>query len=498
MVHAAIAIIGGGFGGICAAIKLIESGCDDLLIFEKAGSFGGTWRDNTYPGCACDIPSHLYSFSFAQDAGWTRTFAPQPEILAYIHRVASRYGLEGKTAFNTAITAATWSETENRWHLVAADGRRFTARVVIAATGLLHVPQTPALPGLETFVGPTFHSARWRHDIDLTGKRVAVIGTGASAIQFVPQIAPQVAGLDLYQRSPPWVLPRHDRSLSTWMRGMMARLPLVQRIWRAVQYWDFESIAIGFTMFPRLLDHWQRQAEAFIRRSIKDDALAARLVPAYRMGCKRVLLSDDYYPALARGNVTLVTAGIREVRARGIVTADGVERPTDVIIFGTGFKPMDITATMQVAGRGGRLLAEEWRHGPQAFYGVAVAGYPNFFMLMGPNSALGHNSIIFMIEAQVRYILQCLAWLDEDDPDGHPVASIEVRADVQRDFNAALQRKFDGSVWAGGGPEPASSCTSWYVHDSGRNHVLWPGFSASYWWALRKPERGHFLPETAT
>lgn len=498
MDHVAIAILGGGFGGICAAIKLLEAGRDDFILFEKAESLGGTWRDNTYPGCGCDIPSHLYSLSFAQDAGWTRTYASQPEILSYLQRVANRYGIERKTVFRTAITAARWDEAEKMWRLESADGRRFTARVVIAATGLLHVPNIPSLAGIETFAGPVFHSAQWRHDVDLAGKRVAVIGTGASAIQFVPQIARTVGRLDLYQRTPPWVLPRNDRPISRLAREMMSRVPLVRTVWRAIQYLDAEAIAIGFTLFPSLMDRWQNSSKAFIRRVIKDAALAEKLVPAYRMGCKRVLISDDYYPALTRENVTVVTDPLREVRPMGIVTADGVERPTDVIVYGTGFKPIDISAGMRIEGRGGRLLSDDWQDGPEAFRGVAIAGYPNFFMLMGPNSALGHNSIIFMIEAQVGYILRCLAWLDADGRHGGRLAAIEVRTDAQRAFNAALRQRFGGSVWQSGGGEGAAACTSWYVHASGKNTVLWPGFSASYWWTMRAADRRHFLSETAS
>ena len=492
MDHAAIAILGGGFGGICAAIKLMESGRHDFVIFEKAESLGGTWRDNTYPGCGCDIPSHLYSFSFAQQPRWSRLYASQPEILAYIEWLVRRYDVEKKVLFNTAITSAIWDETTKQWRLTSADGRHFTAGIVIAATGLLHVPKIPALTGIETFTGPAFHSARWRHDVDFTGKRVAVIGTGASVIQFVPRIAARVGQLDLYQRTPPWVLPRNDRPISRFAQTMMSRWPFLQRLWRGMQYLDSESIAIGFTLFPSLMERWENQSKAFVRRTIKDTSLAGKLIPNYRMGCKRVLISDDYYPTLTRNNVAIVTEPVREVRPRGIVTVDGVERSTDVIIYGTGFKPLDISASVRIHGRGGRLLADEWRDGPEAFRGVAVAGYPNFFMLMGPNSALGHNSIIFMIEAQVRYIVQCIDWLDNDR-----LAVVEVREDVQREFNARLQKRFSSSVWTGDGRGRAAPCTSWYRHESGKNHVLWPGFSASYWWAMRKPDRRHFLPETA-
>lgn len=492
-----IALVGGGFGGICAAIKLLAAGRDDFVIFEKAGSLGGTWRDNTYPGCGCDIPSQLYSYSFAQHANWSRTYASQSEILAYIKGVADRYGIERKVLFNTEIVAATWDETAKLWRLAARDGREFTARVMIAATGALHLPKVPHFVGGESFAGPTFHSARWRHDVDLTGKRVAVIGTGASAIQFVPQIAPQVAKLHLFQRSPPWVLPRHNRTTSRIAKWAFSRIPPLQRAWRSLQYWDCEAIAIGFTVRPKMMGTWQKKSDAFMRSIIKDKTLADKLMPMYTMGCKRVLISDDFYPTMTRENVELVTEPIKEVRPTGIVTADGVEHPVDAIIYATGFKPFDVAANVRIQGRGGRNLADDWRDGPEAFHGVAVAGYPNFFLLMGPNSALGHNSIIFMIETQVRYILQCLKWLDEGQQ-GKRLQTIEVREEVQRAFNTALQKRFDRSVWKSDGSVWQLPCTSWYVHASGKNHVLWPGFSVSYWWAMRKPDRRHFLPHTAT
>jgi cation diffusion facilitator CzcD-associated flavoprotein CzcO len=278
------------------------------------------------------------------------------------------------------------------------------------------------------------------------------------------------------------------------VRRAFARLPWLQRAWRAAQYCDSEAIALGFTVRPELMARWQRQAERFLRRTVKDDALAAKLIPSYTMGCKRVLISDDFYPAVARDNVELVTEPIRAVEPTAIITADGRARPVDVIIFATGFKPFDITAGMRVTGRGGRELADDWRGGPEAFYGVAVAGYPNFFLLMGPNSALGHNSIIFMIEAQVRYILQCLRWLDEARAAGFGAPVVEVRAEVQRAFNERLQRRFDRGVWRAAGTGRRGACSSWYVHGSGKNHVLWPGFSASYWWAVRKADRRHYLP----
>jgi len=498
LARADVLIVGAGFGGICAAIKLVESGRRDFIILEKASTPGGTWRDNTYPGCACDVPAQLYSFSFAQHPGWPHTYASQPAILAYLHRLASRHDVERHIRFNTEVTRAVWDGSVGLWRLSTTDGRQFNGRVVIAATGALHVPKMPVIDGLESFAGSVFHTSRWRHDVDLFGRRVGVIGTGASAIQVIPAIAPAVKSLTVFQRSPPWVLPRKDRVIPAWNRQVFARLPWLQRLSRIAHYWRAESIALGFTVKPKLMGRGQKQSARFLASVVKDRQIRDKLTPMYTMGCKRVLLSDDFYPTFNRDNVELVTEPIAAVRPAGIVTADGCERPLDVIIAATGFKPFDISASIHIEGRDGRVLAEEWRSGPQAFQGVAIAGYPNLFLLMGPNTALGHNSVLFMIEAQVRFILQCLDWIDGARVDGtrgtpSNATSVEVREDVQRAFNEGLQRKFDRSVWKSDGSVWQLPCQSWYVHESGRHHVIWPGFATSYWWAMRMPKRSDFL-----
>jgi len=495
--HSDVVILGAGFGGICAAIKLLESGRRNFIILEKSATPGGTWRDNTYPGCACDLPAQLYSFSFAQHPGWPHTYASQPDILAYLHRLASRHDIERHIRFNTVVTRAVWDGSAGLWQLSSADGRQFNGRVVIAATGALHVPKMPVIDGLESFAGSVFHTSRWRHDVDLVGRRVGVIGTGASAIQVIPAIAPVVKSLTVFQRSPPWVLPRKDRVIPAWKRKAFVWLPCLQRLSRIAHYWRAESIALGFTVKPKLMGRGQKQSARFLASVVKDRHLRDKLTPMYTMGCKRVLLSDDFYPTFNRDNVELVTEPIVAVRPAGIVTADGRERPLDVIIAATGFKPFDISASIHIEGRDGRVLAEEWRSGPQAFQGVAIAGYPNLFLLMGPNTALGHNSVLFMIEAQVRYILQCLDWIDGARADGTNLpfpnaASVEVREDVQRAFNERLQQKFDRSVWKSDGSVWQLPCTSWYVHESGRHHVIWPGFATSYWWAMQTAKRADF------
>jgi cation diffusion facilitator CzcD-associated flavoprotein CzcO len=491
--HVGVAILGAGFAGLCMAIKLQAAGRGDFVIFEKAARLGGTWRDNTYPGCACDVPAHLYSYSFAQNPRWSRTYAPQPEILAYLEDVATRHGLHRRIAFETPITDLTWDEAARHWRLTAADGSEFTARVVVSAVGALHVPAMPDLPGLERFAGVAFHSARWRHDVDLVGRQVAVVGTGASAVQFIPEIAARVERLTVYQRTPPWVLPRRDRPVPAPARTLLATVPGLLSAWRAVQYWRREAIALGLAYKPKLMGRGQKQSARFKEREIADPGLRLKLNPFYTLGCKRMLLSDDFYATMTRPHVELVTTPIAEVRSQSIVTADGVERPADVLIFGTGFRAFDAAAGQRVEGRGGRTLAADWRDGPEAFRGVAVHGYPNLFLLVGPNSGLGHNSIVFMIEAQVRYVLQCLRWLDERRLD-----VVEVRADVQRAYNERLQRWFARTVWRS---TPGSAwqlpCSSWYAPGDGKNTALWPGLSVGYWLAMRRAEIGHYTPDAA-
>lgn len=485
-----MAILGAGFGGICMAIKLRAQGRDDFLILEQAADLGGTWRDNTYPGCSCDVPAHLYSYSFAQNPHWTRTYARQPEILAYLRRVAADRGIDRKIAFETRVTDLAWDDAAGHWRLTTADGRRFTARVVVSAVGGLHVPKTPSLPGLETFAGPAFHSARWRHDVDLAGKRVAVIGTGASAIQIIPAIAPRVAGLTVYQRSPPWVLPRCDATIPPAARWAYARVPGLLWLKRAWHYWRAEALALGLTYKPKLMGAGQKASAAYKEREIADPELRLKLNPFYTLGCKRILISDDFYATMTRPNVELVTAPIREVRPTGILAGD-VDRPCDVVVFATGFDAFNATAGMTIRGRGGRALAADWADGPESYRGVAVSGYPNLFLLMGPNSGLGHNSIVFMIETQVRYVLGCLAWLERGR-----LPAVEVRPEVQRAWNETLRQRFRRTVWQDkpGGSRWQLPCKSWYLNAAGRNTTLWPGLSAGYWLALRRPRLADYLP----
>lgn len=485
--HHNVAIIGTGFAGLCMAIRLKQKGEEDFVLYEKAETLGGTWRDNTYPGCGCDVPSNLYSLSFEQNPNWSTKFASQSEILQYLHRLTKKYRVEQNIKFRTEITAMVWDPTRNRWHLTTATGKRFTATVVISAMGGLHVPSTANISGREDFSGPSFHSSQWRHDVELQDKRVAVIGTGASAIQFIPEIASRVAGLTVFQRTPPWILPRNNRDTSAFERLAKHWLPWYQQACRLRHYLSAEAVAIGLTVKPKLMGRGQKQSNNFLCDQVHDEILRKKLTPQYTMGCNRILLSDDFYATVNQPNVTLVNDAIQEITQDGLRDVTNKCWPADVIIFATGFKPFNPTHAIRIQGRGGRVLAKEWGDTPEAFHGVCVAGYPNFFMLMGPNSGLGHNSVLLMIETQVKYILQCLKWLDPRR--GRPLMdAIEVREDVQKKYNDRLQQRFDKSVWRSDGSVYQLPCKSWYKTKDDKVFALWPGFVSSYRWAMRRAD----------
>jgi cation diffusion facilitator CzcD-associated flavoprotein CzcO len=474
-----VAIVGSGFAGLGMAIRLRKAGIDDFAVLEKADDVGGTWRDNSYPGCACDVPSHLYSFSFAPNPEWTSTFSPQPEIWEYLRGCAQRYGVMAHIRFGHELLDASWDEDVQRWRLRTSRGH-LTAQALVLGTGPLSAPSIPDLPGLERFQGTTFHSARWDHDHDLDGERVAVIGTGASAIQFVPQIQPRVGRLHLIQRTAPWIMPRPDRALKAWERRLYRALPGAQLFMRAGIYWARESFVLGFR-HPRAMRLGQRLALRHLHRQVRDPELRRKLTPRYRMGCKRVLISNDYLPALGRENVEVVTEGIREVRERSIVCADGTEREVDTIIFGTGFHVTDMPAAERVRGRDGRSLAEVWDGSPQAHMGAMVAGCPNLFFLVGPNTGLGHNSIIFMIESQCSYVLDALRLMQAGG-----AAEIDVRPEAQARYNAGIQEQMRGTVWTSGG------CASWYLDARGRNTTLWPTFTWPFRERTRRLDPAHY------
>jgi cation diffusion facilitator CzcD-associated flavoprotein CzcO len=462
-----VAIVGGGFGGLGTAIRLRQEGIDDFVILERAADVGGTWRDNTYPGCACDVESHLYSLSFARNPEWTHRFSRQPEIWAYLQRLAREHDLLPRIRFRSEVRGAAWDGGERAWRIDTSQGA-MTASALVLATGPLSEPALPAIPGLERFQGRVFHSARWDHACDLTGRRVAVIGTGASAIQFVPAIQPRVARLHLFQRTPAWVLPRFDRPIRAWQKAVYRRVPAVQAALRLIIYMGRELSVLLFR-HPAAMRRLQMIARRHIASAIPDPGLRAKLTPAYTMGCKRILLSDDYYPALARPNVEVVTEAIAEVRERSLVTADGVEREVDAIILGTGFRPTDPPLAAHLRGREGRTLREVWAGSPRAHLGTTVAGFPNLFLLLGPNTGLGHSSVVYMCEGQIEHVVGALRHMRR-----HGLDVLEPRPEAQEAFVSALDRRMRGTVWLAGG------CASWYLDRTGRNSTLWPDFSFRY------------------
>jgi cation diffusion facilitator CzcD-associated flavoprotein CzcO len=475
-----VAIVGSGFAGLGMAIRLKQSGEQDFLVLERAHEVGGVWRDNTYPGCACDVQSHLYSFSFAPNPGWTRSYSPQPEILRYLRGCAERFEILPHVRFGHTVRDAAWDAGANAWRLDTSHGE-ILAEVLVAGAGALSEPSTPSLPGLERFQGKVFHSARWDHDYDLAGKRVAVIGTGASAIQFVPRIQPTVARLDLYQRTPPWVLPRGDHALGALARRIYRAVPSLQQLTRARIYMLREMMLFGFTN-PAIMRLGQRLAVKHLERTVRDPELRRKLTPDYTIGCKRVLISDDYLPSLTQPNVALITDGIREIREHSIVTADGQEREVDAIIFGTGFHVADMPIARHVRGREGLTLQEIWHGSPKAHLGTTVAGFPNFFMLQGPNTGLGHTSVITMIESQIEHVLGALEWLKKSG-----AVSVEPRADAQERFVRQVDEKMRGTVWTSGG------CLSWYLDETGRNSTLWPGSTFSFRRRLARFRPGEYV-----
>jgi cation diffusion facilitator CzcD-associated flavoprotein CzcO len=466
--HVHIAIAGSGFGGLGTAIRLKQEGIEDFVVFERAGEVGGVWRDNVYPGCACDVQSHLYSFSFALNPAWTRSFSPQREILDYLRSCAERFGVLPHIRFNHEVREAAWEEDKQRWRIETSQGV-FTADVLVSGAGALSEPSIPRIPGLDAFEGKVMHSARWDTGYDLEGRRVAVIGTGASAIQFVPAIQPKVSKLFVFQRTPPWVVPRGDRAISELARRVYRAAPAAQKVTRAAIYSLREILAVGF-MRPRLMQRLSaRIALKHLERSVPDPALRAKLTPDYTIGCKRILVSDDYLTSLTKPNVELITDGVREVRPRSIVTQAGAEFEVDAIILGTGFRVADPPIARHVRGRDGRSLAEVWAGSPKAHLGTTVSGYPNFFLLQGPNTGLGHTSVITMIESQIEHVLGALRFLR-----ARGVAAVEPREEAQAAFVAGVDEKMRGTVWTSGG------CASWYLDETGRNSTLWPGFTFTY------------------
>jgi cation diffusion facilitator CzcD-associated flavoprotein CzcO len=471
-----VLIVGSGFAGLGAAIRLAQDGRDDYLVIERASDVGGTWRDNTYPGAACDVPSHLYSYSFALNPEWSRSFSPQSEIFAYLRATAEKSGVLDKHLFDTEMVQATWDAPSQRWHVDTTNGS-FSAKVFVPAVGALAEPALPDIPGVDTFRGEFFHTARWDHCADLTGKRVALIGTGASAIQVGPQLAKQAGHLSVFQRTAPWVMPRHDRTYPAVESFAYKHVPGLQRLARETIYWGRESYMLGFSgLTPALLRAAQRIAKHNIEKAIKDPQLRSAVTPDWRIGCKRILISNDWYPMLARENVGLVTDGITEIRENGIVTADGTVHEVDAIVFATGFHVTDSPMFWRMTGSDGRSLGQKWAdEGQQAYKGAAVAGYPNMLLIVGPNCGLGHSSMIFMIESHINYLLSALRTMDQQ-----ALETFEIRPQVQDAFNADLQKRMKRTIWSTGG------CSSWYLDRHGRNTTLWPGFTFEFRLATRR------------
>lgn len=473
--HFRMAIVGAGFSGLGLGIKLLEEGIDEFVILERRDEVGGTWRDNSYPGCACDVPSHLYSFSFAPNPDWSHTYSRQPEIQDYLRRTARESGVLAYVRFGHRVQGARWDEDGQHWNVVTSRGE-LTASFLVSAMGPLSAPAWPDIPGLESFEGKVFHSARWDHDHDLADERVGVIGTGASAIQFVPEIQPEVGRMHVFQRTPAWILPRPGRSTTRLECRIYRRLPLLQKLVRSAVYWRQELLLVpGLVWRPQLTKALEALARRHLRKHVPDASMRERLTPHFRLGCKRILISNEWYQALAEPNVELVTDGIREVKAHSVVTADGKEREVDTLILATGFRVTDAAGARRIHGRGGVSLGERWQESPQAYLGTTVAGFPNLFLLVGPNLGPGHTSVVFYTESQVRYILDCL-----DEMERCGATSVEVREDVQHAYNRELQERMRRSVWTTGG------CNSWYLDRTGRNTTLWPGFSWELRWRTRR------------
>jgi len=473
----AVAIIGAGMSGICMGIQLRKRGITDFVILEKSPDVGGTWHDNTYPGACCDVPSVLYSFSFEPNPDWSRRYSPHNEIKAYFNRCVDKYGLRSHLKLATAVESADYDDDSGHWLLTLADGRTLRSRAVVSGLGQLNLPNTPELPGAESFEGSQFHSARWDHSIDLRDKRIAVIGNAASALQFIPHLARQAKSLNVYQRSANYVIKRNDAPYSPAQRRRFARFPWLQKLHRLAIYLTNEFFLYR-VMRRRSIARplLERMSRKHLEEHITDATVRSAFTPDYPAGCKRVLVSDDYYQSFNRPGVELVTSPITGIDSQGVLSEDGVSRPADVIIYGTGFKTSEMLSAVRFTGAAGVGLEAAWKDGAEAYRGVCVAGFPNFFMLYGPNTNLGSNSIIFMVESQVNYVVRCI-----DKLLSHQLASLDVNADVMRQYNARMQRELADTVWV-------ARCDSWYKNDAGKVVNNWPHSTLAYWWHMRAPD----------
>lgn len=479
-------IIGTGFSGMGMAIKMLESGRDDFVVLEKAHDVGGTWRDNTYPGCECDIPSHMYSFSYELNTDWSKSFSGQPEIWAYMRKVADEKGIRPMIDFGVEVKGASWDEDDKRW-TITTNGETYVARFLVAGVGGLHIPNIPEITGAETFAGPMFHSATWDHGIDLKDKKVVVIGTGASAIQFVPIIAQEVGALTVFQRTPAWVLPKKDKPTSSLKKTAFARVPGATRAYRNALYWGLESRAVAFNGHLNVLPFAEKVVKRYLEKAIPDDELRAKLTPDYRLGCKRVLQSNTYYPTFLRDNVELNTDGVAKIVPDGVIDGNGVKHEADIVIWGTGFHVVDAFDYLDIKGRGGRDLATQFKdNGVETYMGMMINGFPNLAFMLGPNTALGHNSVVFMIEQQTKFIIKLL-----DEMRSRGAEAAEATLEAQTAFNEEIQDLVSKGIWTTGG------CTSWYLDSHGKNRTIWPKFTFQYWWETRKVNTSDFAWDQA-
>jgi len=469
--HHRVAIIGTGFSGLGMAVRLAQRGETDYVVLEKADEVGGTWRDNRYPGCACDVPSRLYSFSFDQNPAWSRDYATAPEIWAYLRDVSDRYAVRDRIVFGADVRVAEYDQLASRWMLTADDGRTWTADSLVLGVGGLHEPSYPDLPGLSEFAGPVTHTAAWPADDALDGRRVGVVGTGASAVQLIPAIAPSAAHTTVFQRTPAWVVARNDRPWSPGRRRAFRRFPALQRAVRWRTYLRMEANVPAFTRYPWLAKPTERAALRRLAKAVPDPETRAKLTPGYHLGCKRVLLSDDYWPTFARDDVSLVTEPITRVDPGAVVTADGIRHEVDALVVATGFDITGSFTRMSIRGLDGQSLEQAWSAGARTHLGITVAGFPELYILLGPNTGIGHSSVVLMIEFATRYVLQAL----ERARSGPRVTT---RA-AQSAFTHEVARRTRHTVWASG-------CRSWYLDRFGHNSFLWPGSTVEYWWRTRR------------